>query len=327
MAEELVIVSSHDEMVQALSECDQTLTILGYGCNVLISDNGLSGKSIMWRTGGVVVEGDEIIADGGVWWDDVVQIAIAHNLWGLELMSQIPSSVGGAVFGNIAAYGQQVSDTLDWIEIFNCTTKTIQKHNREDFEFSYRSSSLQNHPEYIILRAGFTLSREPKHELRYDSALSVARELGLETNTLENRRKVITETRARAGSLYNPNDPATEHTAGSFFKNPLVNTKQARELASFDETGKTLERIENQNRIHGGDTHRASAAHVLLAAGFSRGQAWGRVKLHDQHILKLQTLEGATAQNVYNVVEDITNTVHVKLGITLEPEVKFLGKF
>lgn len=325
-AEELVLCESFGDAVSVIKDSNHP-GVIGYGCNILVSDAGLPGRTVVWRGGEITVNGTEIVADAGVWWDDLAKTALEHKLWGLELMSQIPSSVGGAVFGNIAAYGQQVSDTLSWIEVYNFQDRSIQKYRKDDFEFSYRWSSIQNRHDLAILRVGFSLSKESIHELRYDSALSVTRELNLTPDSLDNRRTIIIETRRRAGSLYDPADNSHEHTAGSFFKNPLVSTEQARQLASFDETGRTLERIENQNRVHGGDSHRASAAHVLLAAGFTRGQNWGRVKLHDQHVLKLQTLEGATAQNVYDVVKNITNTVQSRLSITLELEVKFLGKF
>ena len=98
-------------------------------------------------------------------------------------------------------------------------------------------------------------------------------------------------------------------------------------VAGFDETGKTLDRIINQSKIHGGNAQRASAAHVLLAAGFHRGQTWGNVRLHPHHVLKIETLPGATAQEVYDVTQLILETVKDKLDITLEPEVKFLGNF
>ncbi|MEO5691039.1 MAG: hypothetical protein ABIQ64_02530, partial [Candidatus Saccharimonadales bacterium] len=72
---------------------------------------------------------------------------------------------------------------------------------------------------------------------------------------------------------------------------------------------------------------RASAAHVLLAAGFKRGQSWGSVKLHDKHVLKIETLPGALAQDVYDVSHLVTQTVKAKLDITLDHEVRFLGEF
>lgn len=324
-ADELIIADTYDDIIKALSNATDQPRILGFGCNILVSDAGLPGRTIIWRSGEITVNDTELVVDAGVWWDDAVRAAIDHELWGLELMSEIPSGVGGAIYGNIAAYGQQVSDTLAWVEIFDTTTGQLTRHGAEDFTFRYRWSSLQDEPHRIILRAGFHLSKTPLHKLRYDSALAVADDLGLIADTLEATRQIIVETRTRAGSIYHPGDIASEHTAGSFFKNPLVSLEQARMLASFDETGKTLERIENQSRIHGGDSQRASSAHVLLAAGFTRGQTWGNVRLHPNHVLKIETLDGATASEVYEVVQLIISSVREKLDITLEPEVKLLG--
>ena len=81
------------------------------------------------------------------------------------------------------------------------------------------------------------------------------------------------------------------------------------------------------NQVHGGAQMRVSAAHVLLAAGFSRGQTWGPVRLHPDHILKIENTGGATAQNIYDVAMEIQRTVLDKLSIELSPEVRFLGEF
>lgn len=328
-AENLFVVETREQVIDILAEASQeeTLWILGYGSNCLISDEGLPGTTIVWRGGDIWQDGNEIVADAGVWWDDVVKHAIDRKLWGLELMSEIPSSVGGAVFGNIAAYGQQVSDTLLWAEVFDRERGSTRRLDATEIEFAYRESSLQSQSNLVILQAAFQLSPGPLHVLRYDSALAIASELRESTETLGGLRKVIVETRKRAGSIYHPDDPTSEHTAGSFFKNPVVSKDQAVMLASFDESGKTLERIENQNKIHGGRTTRVSAAHVLLAAGYQRGQSWGTVRLHPQHVLKIETLPGATAQDVYGVADEIMQTVKKRLDITLMPEVRFLGKF
>lgn len=328
-AERLVIVSSYNETVDQLSkQPDDQLWMLGYGSNVLISDKGLPGTTLMWHGGAIMTQGGHhLVVDAGVWWDDAVKTAIEHGLWGLELMSEIPSSVGGAIHGNIAAYGQQVSDTLEWIEVYNRRTKSIERLDRSQIELTYRSSSLQKEPWRVVLRACFKLRVEPLHELRYDAALAIADELRLDHKTLEHCRDIIIETRRRAGSIYHPHDPVPERTAGSFFKNPLVSIDQAKALAGFDETGKTLERILNQSKIHGGNAQRASAAHVLLAAGFNRGQQWGNVRLHPSHVLKVQALDGATAHELYTVIQLIVKTVKGKLDIDLKPEVRFLGDF
>lgn len=328
-AEKLFIASTRDEVIELLSHTnpEEKVWLLGYGSNCLISDQGLTGTTIIWRGGEIWQDENELVADAGVWWDELVEYAIQKELWGFELMSEIPSSVGGAVFGNIAAYGQQISDTLLWIEVYDRTTNQTKRISSQDIDFAYRESSLQTQSHLIILQAAFELPRTPLHDLKYASALAIAEELHLSTKKLQELRTIIIETRQRAGSIYHPDDPTSERTAGSFFKNPMVTEGQALSLARFDETGKTLDRISEQNKIHGGSQRRASAAHVLLAAGFTRGQTWGHVRLHPDHVLKLETLEGATASEVYAVAQEIIATVKDKLDITITPEVRFLGKF
>lgn len=328
-ADTLYKPATHDELVELLKDVPQEdeLHILGFGSNSLISDDGLRGTTIVIRQGSITFEDSLAIADAGAWWDDLVKSAVERDLWGLELTSEIPSSVGGAIIGNIAAYGQQVSDTLVWVEVFNRLTREVERIDSTDIELSYRASSLQQQPHLIILRAGFQLSHSALHQLKYDSALKIADELQEDISSLVGCRRTIIETRKRAGSIYHPGDPQAEHTAGSFFKNPLVSVKQAELVAGYDETGKTLERVLNQSKIHGGSAQRASAAHVLLAAGFKRGQTWGSVRLHPDHVLKIETLDGATATDVYSTAQHIIKTVKQKLDITLVAEVKYIGTF
>lgn len=328
-AEKMFIAQSREEVIDLLVQTNphEPVWILGYGSNCLISDEGLPGTTIIWRGGEIWHDDNQLIADAGVWWDELVQFSIHRGLWGFELMSEIPSSVGGAVFGNIAAYGQQISDTLLWVEVFDRQSGSTKRFAKDELEFAYRESSLQTQAHLIILQAAFELSLDSLHEVRYETARAVATEIGQSLDTLDGRREVIIETRKRAGSIYHPDDIHAERTAGSFFKNPLVSSEQAVLLARFDESGKTLKRINEQNKTHGGTTRRASAAHVLLAAGFNRGQTWKHVRLHPKHVLKLETLPGATAAEVYDVTQEIITTVKDKLDITITPEVRFLGKF
>lgn len=330
-AERLYVCTSSDELQAALS-ATANLWVLGYGANVLIADSGLPGDTVLVRTQTMErqPESNTLLVDAGVWWDDLVQFAISENLWGLELTSGIPGSVGAAVVGNIAAYGQAVSDTLIYIEAYNIATQQTEKLPAADLGLGYRFSAFQTEAlkPYIILRAAFSLSDEPRADLQYQSAIDIAEELHFDTQTLAGRRDTILETRKRAGSLWDYRTPdAHMHTAGSFFRNPTVSAELAGQLMAYDETGKTAEMIKKMNQVHGGDSLRVSAAHVLLAAGFSRGQTWGPVRLHPDHILKIENTGGATAQQIYDVAQEIITTVKTKLDIDLVPEVRFLGTF
>lgn len=327
-AEALIVCEATTDIAQVITGYNGSeLHILGYGTNVLISDAGLNGATVVIRGGEIVTEKNVFIADAGVWWDDLVLQAEENQLWGMELMCGIPSSIGGAIMGNIAAYGQQVSDTLLWVEIVNTKTHEIQKLQASDLRYDYRYCSLKDMPNILIIRAAFKLSKTQTKKLEYGSALRVAEEFGYNLNTLDGRRKIITEARRRAGSLYDPLAKTNSFTAGSFFKNPVVPIETAKKVIAFDETGKSAEVLLKQNQIHGGSDHRVSAAHVLLAAGFSRGQTWGQVRLHPEHILKIENIGHATSQEIYDVAQTIIHTVKSKLNITLEPEVQFLGDF
>lgn len=327
-AETFITIEKSSELAQVLRDCDQPFWFLGSGANVLISDKGLPGTTIHLATADVEFQDELVIADAGVNWDTLVQASIEKGLWGLERTSGIPGSVGAAVVGNIAAYGQAVSETLAWVEVID-TESTDGKVSRlpsDDLGFSYRFSSFQTDEfkKYLIIRAAFRLESAPK-PLEYVSALRIADELKLDTNDLKQRRKIILETRRRIGALIEGGRPP--RTAGSFFRNPVVTPEQAELIVSFEEQNLSADDIKKQNVLHTGEKTRVSAAHVLLAAGFKRGQSWGPVRLHPDHILKIENTGGATSQQIYDVAREIIQTVKEKLDVDLVPEVRFLGSF
>ncbi len=330
-AEKLIEIENHEEASLALESIDhsQPLWILGHGNNTLISDAGLPGTTLrFFGNAEPQAEGTLVIVDAGVLWDDFVQFCVAQNLWGLELISGVPGGVGAAVVINVTAYGERVSETLAWADVLDPASGVINRMTVTEMDYSYKSSKLMMPgSQLIVLRAAFQLAEQPTKELEYTSALHVADELKLKPDSLVNRRTIIMETRRRAGALYDPDDPTREHTAGSFFKNPLVIAKKAAELSEFEEANISPQQLLEQNRIHGGEARRVSSAHVLLAAGFKRGQSWGPVRLHPQHVLKIENTGGAKAQEIYDVAQEIIAIVKAKLDINLEPEVQFLGEF
>ncbi len=330
-AERLYTCASNDELQAVLREAGgEPLWILGYGANVLVSDAGLPGTTVLVRTGDIAREDDVVVADAGVWWDDLVQFAIREKLWGLELMSAIPGGVGAAVVGNIAAYGQAVADTLAWVEVFDRSRHETRRLYPDELDFSYRYSKFQSSDfaDLVILRVAFAMHRTPNKQLEYDAALAVARDKNYDLASLEGCRQTILDTRGKAGSLWDYRHPEDYlHTAGSFFRNPIVTDEQAATIMAYDETGRSAEVLSKMNKLHGGNGKRVSAAQILLAAGFERGQTWGPVRLHPDHILKIENTGGASAQQIYDVAQEIIRTVQAKLDVALTPEVRFLGTF
>lgn len=323
------IVESTTEAIRLCNAHEVPEHVLGFGSNSLVSDHGLPGTLWLMHGGEVDIRDTQVIADAGCWWDDVVQQTIEHGLWGFEMMSGIPGSVGAAVVGNIAAYGQAVADTLTWVDVYDTRAHQQKRLSKNELQLGYRYSCLQepSSKDLIVLRASFELSRTPIKDVTYQTVLNIAQEHHFSMDHLADRREATIATREKADSLYDYRHPDLyPKTAGSFFRNPEVDRKTAEYVMSFDETGLSLERLQSMNQVHSGG-HRVSAAHVLLAAGFSRGQTWGEVRLNKDHILKLENAGNATAQDIYNVAMQIVRTVRDRLRIDLVPEVRFLGKF
>jgi UDP-N-acetylmuramate dehydrogenase len=326
-AEQLITIEDTEDIAEAIRIVqDKQLWLLGYGTNVLISDLGLPGTTLLFRNQEIEVSDDTIIAEAGAGWDDLVQKSIDSNLWGLELLTGIPGSVGGAALININAYGQAQSDRAIWVECFDKSKTKLVKLSPQEIAWGYKQSLFQTNPNLIIGRVAYRLEKEPTTEVNYQPIIDMSKELDIKLDTLKSRREAVFQTRERAGSIfvYGRNNPKT---VGSFFKNPLVTKEQADYLIGFDETGKTKEQIAKMNQVHGGDKLRVSAAHVLLAAGFKRGQSWGYVRLHSDHLLKIENTGQATAADIYNVAQTIIQTVKDKFGIVLEPEVRIMGGF
>ena len=328
-AENFIEVSTSEELIQVLEKTNiSPVHLIGYGSNTLISDEELPGLVVCVRGGTMIFDNSGVTVDAGVWWDDVVVESIEKGLWGIELMSEIPGSVGAGIFINITAYGQTLGPLIDWVDVWDPQTSTVFRKNRSDLFWDYKLSIFQNpeNLELVILRAHISLGSEIAEKLEYQRAIDVATELSLDPESLTDRRKIIVEARKRAGSLWRPGSGEAK-TAGSFFRNPIVDEQLAEEIMLYDETNKTTEQIKNMNLVHGGNTKRVSAAHVMLACGFKRGQQWGNVKLNNLNLLKIEALPGATALEIYYAAKLIQKTCFDKLGVILEFEAQLLGKF
>ena len=329
VAELFIEVDKPSELTDIIASIKSPVWVIGRGNNILVSDDGLPGTTIQMNNKDIDIKNNgEITVGAGVEWDEYVKTTIDNNLWGAELMSGIPSSVGAAITGNIAAYGQAISDTLSWVKAIDYSNgfPRIEKITRKELGFSYRNSNLGNrNGKKIIIEANFKLSESKTCDVVYESAKKIASHHNFDLASLEGRRKAIIKTREKAGSLYDINHH--QKTAGSFFKNPVVSNTLVNEIMAYEENAITKQAILKQNKLHGGDSLRVSAAHVLRAAGFHRGQNWGQVRLHPDHILKIENTSNASSQQIYDVATEIIETVKSRLDITLEPEVKFLGKF
>ncbi len=194
-AEVLFRPADADDLSRFLSRMpmDLPVTVIGAASNLIIRDGGLDGVVIRLARGfgGIETESDGIIAGGGALDATVAQHAAQAGLGGLEFLSGIPGTIGGAVAMNAGAYGSDVASTLDWAEIVTRQGAMIRLSAGE-IGFSYRHSGLP--PECVVTRARF-LARAG------DTAMIAAR---------------MAEIRASREAT----QPVRARTGGSTFRNP-----------------------------------------------------------------------------------------------------------
>lgn len=170
--------------------------VLGSCSNVLISSNGYSGNLILTTNlNQYEIRGLKVFASAGVKGPLLSQKTAEAGLSGFEFMIGFPGSIGGCVFMNAGAHGKNISDTLVQCCLFDKETKEVVYKTKEEMEFGYRHSILQN-GRYILLHAEFDLQKAPIEEIKT-----------LIDRNLEFRKNI-------QPSLTNPN-------AGSVFKNPV----------------------------------------------------------------------------------------------------------
>ncbi len=239
--------------------------VLGEGTNVLAPDEGVDFPVVVNRIRGFKIEGERVEASSGERLDTLAKAAAEAGLSGLEELSGIPGTVGGAVFGNAGAFGRQISDLLDWVEYVR--EGEVVREKASSLYFSYRDSTFKRDGG-VILRVALRLTPSTRER------------------TMKRREEILKERERRLPS------PDTA-CAGSFFKNILL--PDGKKLAA----GKLLEEVGMKGERVGGaqvstkhanfivNAGGASAKDVLALAELGRKRVFERfgVKLEEEVII------------------------------------------
>ncbi|MDO4814867.1 MAG: UDP-N-acetylmuramate dehydrogenase [Gemella sp.] len=167
-ADQLILVKSVDELVGILDFAEKTkekITILGNGSNVLISDKGIRGITLVTQEMKKIelLDNNLVSCEAGVTLKELTDFLIEEELTGLEFACGIPGSIGGAIFMNAGAYGGEVKDVVTKVE--TVTLNGIEKtYSNEEMEFTYRHSIIQNTKD-IITKVYFQLEKGNKQEI------------------------------------------------------------------------------------------------------------------------------------------------------------------
>jgi UDP-N-acetylmuramate dehydrogenase len=137
--------------------------ILGGGSNILFADEGYDGLVIKDSCRDVVVDGNTISTQSGVWLDSLVNTAAENSLAGLEFAAGIPGNVGGAIYGNAGAFGGSIADVLESAVVHN-PRDGVRIVENSHFSFAYRHSRLKEEHE-LVLSAKLKLASGEKSEI------------------------------------------------------------------------------------------------------------------------------------------------------------------
>ena len=325
-----VEAASTSEVQQAVTfarENELPLFVLGGGSNLVVADSGWSGLVLKVAISGIERQANsngKMLFDVGAGesWDRFVSHAVAARCAGVECLSGIPGSVGGTPVQNVGAYGQEVSQTVESVLVFDRQDGQVRELCNEACGFSYRSSifNTSERGRFIILRVRFALTPGGEPHLEYaDLKRHFA---GRETRpNLAETREAVRHIRAVKGMVIVPGDPDCQ-SAGSFFKNPVVTAEQHAELERRAAAKGLMLPAYPALVSH----KKVSAAWLVEKSGFSRGYGFGHVGISSKHALAIVNRGGATANEVLALKEQIQHRVEEIWGVRLEPEPVFVGE-
>jgi len=290
-------------------------TVLAGGNNILFTRDydGLLVTPVSQRIALLDECGGEVRVrvDAGVEWDDLVEWAVRHELWGIENLSLIPGKAGAAPVQNIGAYGREAKDVIRRVEMYCVESGSMLTLDAAHCEFGYRESIFKHalKGRVVITAIEIGLSRTPQPHLGYGD---VEREVEARGGaTLRNIRDAIIA--IRQAKLP---DTAVLGNAGSFFKNPSVELSVAERLqAEWPEMPLYPSQEAGKAKL---------AAGWLIDRAGMKGYREGSVGVHERQALVLVNHGGATGSEVIALARKVQVAVRDKFDVEIDTEVNIL---
>jgi UDP-N-acetylmuramate dehydrogenase len=321
---------SQQEVVDAVayaSERRWPLFVLGGGSNLVVADAGWPGLVLKMGLPGIDGEstgGNTLFSVGaGENWDHFVAHAVSKNCAGLECLSGIPGTVGGTPVQNVGAYGQEVSQTIIGVRVLEIATGTVSELDKAACGFAYRTSvfNTTKRGQHIVLRVSYRLKNNGQPILEYADLRNCFSASRVSPTLLEVREAVRRIRQSKAMLLVAGDEDC--RSAGSFFKNPLVDAREVTrvtELAERIVPGKIVPQYPATN-----GQVKLAAAWLVEQAGFYKGYSRGPVGISRKHSLALVNRGGATAKDIMSLKDEVVARVLEVWGVNLHPEPVFVG--
>ena len=315
-------IASLREGISFAAEKKLPFFVLGGGSNILASDGSFAGIVIRMEIRGVEfreLPHDEAEARVGAGenWDEFVAEAVKRGFCGVENLSLIPGTVGAAPVQNIGAYGVEAAQSIISVETFDPRTMKVETLMNADCRFGYRDSIFKR-PEgrhLIITEVTFRLRKNAKLHTDYKDIQKYFADRSISSPSVAEVRDAVIA--IRTAKLP---DVSKLGTAGSFFKNPIIEKSLLNELLkSFP--------LLPSFPVESGEENKAKvpAAWILDNLCGFRGYRSGSIGTYERQALVLVNFGGGTEASIMELAARMQACVREKTGIELELEVVRLG--
>ncbi|MTC57045.1 MULTISPECIES: UDP-N-acetylmuramate dehydrogenase [Providencia] len=310
------IVQSVDDLYERWTQAKNDklpVLLLGGGSNVLFVED-FDGMVIINRIKGIEISESQdawhVHAQAGENWHQLIETLLNKGIYGAENLALIPGCVGSAPIQNIGAYGLELKDICEYVDILSLVTGKITRILANECRFGYRDSIFKHEYQHshVIVSVGLIFSKEWAPKLAYGDLSKLDPAVATPRQVFES----VCET--RKSKLPDPNIVGN---AGSFFKNPLVSATLAQKIK--DNYPNCPQYIQPDGTV------KLAAGWLIDQCGL-KGHQLGGAAVHTQQALVLINKYGATGQDIVDLAKFISQTVAARFNIYLEPEVRFIGK-
>ncbi len=310
-------VCSENELQIVLKQNIQPLLLLGGGSNVLLTKN-FDGLVIKNSISGIQIETTRdqkviVSAGAGENWHGFVQWCLRHDFGGVENLSLIPGTVGAAPIQNIGAYGVELKAVFHHLEAMELSTCRIHTFSKEDCQFGYRDSIFKRDlkDKFCITKVYFELTKkEHSINISYGAIKDTLYDRGIEKPTIQELSQAVIA--IRSSKLP---DPAVIGNAGSFFKNPEIQSD------AFDVLKRQFPNLPAFPGERGGV--KVPAGWLIEQCGW-KGTRRGDAGCYEKQALVLVNYGKAKGEEIWQLARDIADSVKVKFGIQLQAEVNLV---
>lgn len=305
--------SEISQIYQQAKKLSLPIFVIGSGSNLIAKDETYNGIVIKIKIPGFEIINDDfnsttIKIGAGEIWDTIVEKSVNMRLSGIESMSAIPGTIGAAPVQNMGAYGQEIADVLQSVNVYDSKENSFKILTNEDCNFSYRNSIFRSTQvgRYVITAVTIKLSKNLPQPPFYDSLQKYFDEHNIKIYTQDIIRKSVIDIRSQKLP-----DPSIEPNSGSFFKNAIVENWQINNLKMIDPNIPLHEM--------GDGTYKVPAGWLIENCGL-KGQVFFGIKVYEKNALVLVNESANSYQNLADAKAKIIGAVRDKFGIILEQE-------